>query len=269
MSNPSHLFSQEKTYIMGIVNRTPDSFSDGGRYTNLDTAVHHALHLVKDGADVLDIGGESTRPGFDTVTAEEEIERVVPLIKRLADETDVPISVDTYKAEVAEEAVKAGAAVLNDVWAGEKSPSTLNVAKRYEVPIILMHNQKEPQYTDVAADVCAYLQSRLDVAREMGIPEEHLIVDPGIGFGKTFEHNITVLQQLEKVVELGVPVLLGTSRKRFIGHILGTDENERMEGTLATVAYGIQKGCHIMRVHDVKEAKRLATVMDILLRKEG
>lgn len=259
----------EKTIIMGILNVTPDSFSDGGRYNVAEAAAARAKEMVMQGADIIDIGGESTRPGFTKISAEEEVSRVVPMIKAVAQEVRVPISIDTYKAEVAKQAVEAGAHIINDIWGAKAEPRIAEIAAYYEVPIILMHNRDNMNYHSLIADMIADLYESVKIAKAAGVRDENIILDPGIGFAKTAEHNLEVMQNLEKFTILGYPLLLATSRKTFIGHVLDLPVDERMEGTGATVCLGIQKGCDIVRVHDVLEMARMAKMMDAMLGKGG
>ncbi|GAA0320608.1 dihydropteroate synthase [Bacillus carboniphilus] len=253
-----------KTLIMGIVNVTPDSFSDGGQYNSISGAVEHAERLVAEGADILDIGGESTRPGHEPVSVQEELDRVIPVIKALSKRVSVPISIDTYKAEVAKRAIEAGATIINDIWGAKAEPEIAKVAKEFQVPIILMHNRPNRDYLNFMEDAIKDLQDSIEMALSAGVPKGQIILDPGIGFAKDFAENIEMMQNLDRLVELGFPVLLATSRKRMIGHILDLPVDERMEGTGASVCYGIQKGCQLVRVHDVKEIKRMVDVMDVL-----
>ncbi|AYB40361.1 dihydropteroate synthase [Brevibacillus laterosporus] len=254
----------ERTLIMGILNVTPDSFSDGGHYNQLDAAMRHAERLVKDGADIIDVGGESTRPGSQLVSAEQELERIIPIIERLSRDIDVPISVDTYKARVADEALRAGAHIINDVWGAKKDSEMAAVAAKWNVPIILMHNREQMEYQDFFPDYIEDLQESIQLALAAGVSEEMIVLDPGIGFAKTLQQNLEAMRRLDDLVALGYPVLLGTSRKSMIGKVLDLPVEERLEGTIATVALGIEKGCHIMRVHDVKAIKRTATMMDAM-----
>ncbi|WP_372496352.1 dihydropteroate synthase [Metabacillus halosaccharovorans] len=260
---------QDKTMIMGILNITPDSFSDGGRYIDIDKAVEHAKEMIKQGADIIDIGGESTRPGSTNVTADEEIKRVIPVIKRLSKEIEVPISIDTYKAEVAKQAVEAGATIINDIWGAKADQDMAKVAAAYGVPIILMHNRDNQNYNQLIPDMIADLMESITIAKNAGVKDENIILDPGIGFAKTMDDNLVVMRNLEALVQLGYPLLLATSRKRFIGHVLDLPPTERMEGTGATVCLGIQKGCHMVRVHDVLEISRMAKMMDAMIGKGG
>lgn len=257
---------------MGVVNVTPDSFSDGGRYLDARAAVEHARHLVADGADVLDVGGESTRPGAAPVPAQEEMRRVVPVIESLCSEVATPISVDTTKAAVALAALEAGATIVNDVSAGRFDPAILGVVADAGAAYVAMHMlgeprtmQDAPRYDDVVGEVTAFLVERLEDARAAGVPEHRLMADPGIGFGKTLEHNLTLLAHLDRVVAaVGVPVLVGTSRKAFIGTILDLPVDDREEGTLATVVWAFAKGAAMVRVHDVRAATRTARLLGVM-----
>lgn len=266
---PYELSLGENTLIMGILNTTPDSFSDGGKYNHIEAAVERAKELIGHGADIIDIGGESTRPGSLYVEVEEELERVIPIISALAKEIKVPISIDTYKAEVAKRAIEAGATIINDVWGAKADPDMAKVAGEYGVPIILMHNRKKRDYAQLIPDMISDLYESITIAKQAGVKEENIVLDPGIGFAKTQEDNLDVMNALEHFTGLGYPVLLGTSRKSFIGHVLDVPPQERMEGTGATVCLGIQKGCHIVRVHDVKEIARMAKMMDAMLQRGG
>ncbi|QDP42035.1 dihydropteroate synthase [Radiobacillus deserti] len=254
---------------MGIINVTPDSFSDGGKFNEVDRAVRHAVALQEEGADLIDVGGESTRPGHTPVEEEEEIERVVPIIEAINKEVDVPISIDTFKAKTAEEAIRAGAALINDVWGAKKEPAIAEVASKFEVPLILMHNREKPSYSHLITDMMEDLKSSVAIAHEAGVPDNHIILDPGIGFAKTVEENLEVLRRIDAFQALGYPILLGTSRKSMIGSILDLPVAERDEGTGATTCYGITKGVHIVRVHNVKVNVRMARMMDAILGKGG
>jgi len=256
----------ERTLIMGILNVTPDSFSDGGRYVDPDQAVAHARELVEAGADILDIGGESTRPGSAPVEAAEELDRVLPVIRALAGECKVPLSIDTYKAEVADRAIEAGAHIINDVWGAKKDPRMAEVAANWDVPIILMHNRTNTDYTDFYRDFLNDLHESVNIAKVAGVKDDKIILDPGIGFAKSLEQNLETMRRLDELVALGYPVLLATSRKSMIGKVLDLPVDQRVEGTAATVALGIERGCHMVRVHDVKEMKRVAKMMDAMLR---
>ncbi|VXB96013.1 dihydropteroate synthase [Bacillus sp. 349Y] len=256
-----------KTLIMGILNVTPDSFSDGGKYNHIEAAVERAKEMVDMGADIIDIGGESTRPGYEPVSADEEIARVVPVIEAIASRVDVPISIDTFKAETARRAIEAGASIINDVWGAKKDPDMARVAADAGVPIILMHNRETEEYEDFVRDSIQDIQESIFLVKQAGVKDDQIILDPGIGFAKTMDDNMTMMRNLDILVSLGYPVLLGTSKKRLIGHVLDLPVDQRMEGTGATVCYGIQKGCHIVRIHDVKEMARMAKMMDALVGK--
>ncbi|BAB03812.1 dihydropteroate synthase [Halalkalibacterium halodurans] len=257
----------DRTYIMGILNVTPDSFSDGGRYVDVEAAVRHAKQMITDGADLIDIGGESTRPGHTKVEVGEELNRVIPVIEAVSAQVDVPISIDTYKAEVAEKAIKAGASIINDVWGAKADPSMAHVAAKYGVPIILMHNRDNEDYTDLMAEMIADLEESISLCKQAGVKDENIILDPGIGFAKTYEHNLEAMRRLDELTALPYPVLLGTSRKSLIAKTLHLPVDDRVEGTGATVCYGIAKGCNIVRVHDVKEMSRMAKMMDAMMGK--
>ena len=255
-----------RTLVMGILNATPDSFSDGGRYVRLDEAVEHGLRLIAEGADIIDVGGESTRPGAKAVTTEEELYRVLPIIRTLSAASDVPISIDTYKPEIARAALESGAAMLNDVWGGRRNRAMLELAAKWGVPICLMHSRQEAIYGDLMAELTADLKVSVALAHAAGVRSENIILDPGIGFGKTWEHNLQVMKNLADITSLGYPVLLGTSRKSFIGKVLDLPVGDRKEGTAATVAYGITRGVRLVRVHEVATMVRVARMTDALLR---
>jgi dihydropteroate synthase len=261
----------QRTLIMGIVNVTPDSFSDGGCYRQVEAAVRHAHRLVADGADIIDIGGESTRPygNNQPVTAQEEMDRVLPVLERLIREISVPISLDTYKPATAEAALKMGVHMINDVWGLQQDVAMAAVVAKYQVPLIVMHNQEQPGYQDLLKEVNQFLLKSIRIAEQAGIAKENIIIDPGIGFGKTRTDNIKLIRHLRLLEELDCPILLGTSRKAFIGTTLGgLPPAERVEGTAATVAIGIANGADIVRVHDVKEMVRVARMTDALIREE-
>ena len=259
----------ERTLVMGILNVTPDSFSDGGRFNTVEGAVRRASAMEKDGAHIIDIGGESTRPGHEPVSEKEEIERVVPIIQAIHNEVDLPISIDTYKAEVARKAIEAGASIINDVWGAKKEPAIAEVAAEYNVPVILMHNRNDRNYTSLIDDMKADLEESINIAKQAGVKEENIVLDPGIGFAKAKEENLAVMRNLHQFEAMGYPLLLGSSRKSFIGTILDLPKDERMEGTGATVCYGIAQGVHIVRVHDVKSIARMTKMMDAMMGKEG
>lgn len=259
----------ERTHIMGIVNVTPDSFSDGGQFLDVDWAVDHALKMIDEGVDFIDVGGESSRPGSDPVSIVEEAKRVIPVIERLTAKSRVPISIDTYKSEVAEKALEAGAVMVNDISAMTFDARMLEVAVNKKASVVLMHMkgspktmQVNPEYDDVVAEVRQHLAAQAKRAVERGI--EQVIIDPGIGFGKSLYHNLSLIKNLKEFGELGFPILVGPSRKSFIGRLLDLPVNERLEGTAAAVTACILNGAAIVRVHDVKEMKRVAKVADAL-----
>lgn len=256
-----------RTFIMGILNITPDSFSDGGDFFALEKALNRAKAMVLEGADIIDVGGESTRPGYVMISDEEELARIVPVIKMLAKEINVPISIDTYKSQVAEEAIKAGAHIVNDIWGLKKDPKMAEIVAKYQVPVIIMHNQEDTIYQgDIMEEIKRSLQASIDLALKAGLHKENIILDPGICFGKDLEQNMTVMARLAELNELGYPLLLGTSRKSMLGKILDLPPKERLEGTIATTVMGIMQGIDIIRVHDVKENRRAAMVSDAILR---
>ena len=256
---------KKETVIMGILNVTPDSFSDGGKYGRIDAALKRAEEMLRDGAKIIDVGGESTRPGHIPISLEEELERTVPVIKALTRELGCTVSIDTYKAGVAEEAILAGAQIINDIWGAKREPYIADVAAKHGVPIILMHNREHAEYEGNFMDeVIADLEESVGVAIAAGVAHDNIWLDPGIGFARNAIQNIWTMQGLDRISEMGYPVLLGTSRKSLIGNVLGLPVEERLEGTGATVCYGIEHGCHIMRVHDVKEIARMAKMMDVL-----
>ncbi|WP_427138885.1 dihydropteroate synthase [Psychrobacillus psychrodurans] len=254
----------KETIVMGILNVTPDSFSDGGKFNEIEAAVTRAKQMVADGAKIIDVGGESTRPGYTLITDEEEIARVVPVIKAIRAEVNAVISIDTYKSAVAKAAIIAGAHVINDIWGAKREPKIAKVAAEYGVPIILMHNRDNEEYTDFWSNAKQDLVESIQITKAAGVPDEHIWLDPGIGFAKSTTQNILMMQHLNELVDMGYPVLLATSRKRLIGNVLNLPVDERMEGTGATVCYGVQVGCHMVRVHDVKEMSRMTKMMDVL-----
>ncbi len=266
----------DRTLVMGILNVTPDSFSDGGRFLDSRQAIEQGLQMVRDGAEIIDVGGESSRPGADVVPAEEELKRVVPVIKALSRETDCLLSVDTRKARVAQEALAAGAHIINDITALTFDPSMPAVARDSGAGVILMHMrgdpktmQIEPKYGNVVKEVAGYLRGRIRQLKEQGVLTDAIAVDPGIGFGKTVEHNVSLLARLDELAGLGRPVVVGLSRKSFIGKITGREVQDRLPGSLAAMAYAIRRGAHVIRVHDVKESCDVARLVDILRREES
>jgi len=260
-------FSKE-TIVMGILNVTPDSFSDGGQYNSVEQAVARTREMVEQGAKIVDIGGESTRPGYTPITDEEEIERVVPVIRAIR-EAGLPVflSIDTYKSAVAKAALEAGVDILNDIWGVRRDPGIAKLAAEYGAPLILMHNREAASYQDFWPDAKADLLESLEIAKDHGVHEEQIWLDPGIGFGKNTTQNILMMRHLPDLVAMGYPVLLATSRKSLIGNVLKLPVEERIEGTGATVSFGIDKGVHMVRVHDVKELVRTTRMMDVLVGK--
>ena len=254
-----------RTHVMGVVNVTPDSFSGDGLGLDADAAVEQGLQMVRDGADVLDVGGESTRPGHTPVAVEEEIARTQEVVRRLARESGVPVSIDTYKLAVGRAAVDAGAAMLNDIWGLTRSPEIAELAARRGCALVVMHNQDGTDYEDdLMSEIKRFLGEAVRRALDAGVPRERVIVDPGIGFGKTAAHNWEVLRRLAELKELGQPILVGTSRKSFIGKLLDQPPQERVDGTLATVVVAALRGADIVRVHDVKPIVRAVRVADML-----
>ena len=250
---------------MGILNVTPDSFSDGGKWNNMDAALKHTEQMIAEGCDILDIGGESTRPGYTLLSDEEEISRVVPVIEAVKSRFDVPISLDTYKSNVAKAGLKAGADLINDIWGCKYDPEMASVIAEAGVPCCLMHNRKEAVYNDYLNDVLDDLRECVRIAKAAGVADDRIILDPGIGFGKTYENNLELMNHVEILQQLGYPVLLGTSRKSMIGLTLDLPAAERVEGTIVTTVMGVMKGCCIVRVHDVKENKRAVAMTEKLL----
>ena len=245
-----------QTYIMGILNVTPDSFSDGGKFDQLDTALYQAEKMLKEGADIIDIGGESTRPGFAYVPAEEEIERTIPVIEGIRKRFDTVISIDTYKAETARAAIKAGASLVNDVWGLKRDDEIANVIAQAKVACCLMHNRTNTEYVHFMQDMKADLEESMELARKAGISKDQIILDPGVGFAKSVEQNLEAIGKVGELLEFGCPVLLATSRKSVIGKTLDLEVDQRLEGTLVTTVMGVMAGCSFVRVHDVKENKR-------------
>jgi len=256
----------KRTYIMGILNVTPDSFSDGGRFNDMSEAIKRAEEMVAQGADIIDIGGESTRPGHASVSEEEEIKRVIPVVEALSKVIKIPISVDTYKGRVAELALEAGAAMINDVWGFKKDEYIARIAAKYNVPCCLMHNRDNKNYDNLIQDILKDLEESIEIALKAGVKSENIIIDPGIGFAKRYNDNLKTMRNLEKLNSLGYPLLLGTSRKSMVGFALDLPVGERLEGTLATTAIGIMKGCQFIRVHDIKENKRVCAMTDAIFR---
>lgn len=258
----------ERTLIMGILNLTPDSFSDGGDYVSIDRAINHAKEMIRDGADIIDIGGESSRPGHVRISAEEELRRVIPVIKRLREETDAILSLDTIRAEVAEEAAKNGIHIINDIWGFQEDKGLASVAAKYGTAVVLMHNQNGCEYKgDIIEEISRSLMESVRIAHESGVRDDLIILDPGIGFGKTSEQNMIVMSRLEEIKSLGYPVLLAASRKTWIGKILDVPPKDREEGTIASTVLGIVQGMDILRVHNVLVNVRAAKVTDAVVRR--
>ncbi|GLK79697.1 dihydropteroate synthase [Methylopila turkensis] len=252
--------------VMGILNVTPDSFSDGGRFAAVEQAVAHATRMAADGADIIDIGGESTRPGYQPVDAEEEIRRVVPAIRAVRRTTDAPISIDTMKAAVAEAALDAGAAIVNDVWGLQRDPDIARVAAERGAPVVVMHHRTEVDPTlDIVEDMKRFLGRSIDIALRAGVPDHAICLDPGVGFGKTVEQNLIAIQQVGALAAMGFPVLLGTSRKSLIGHIIQRAPEERVHGTVATSVLGWAAGATVFRVHDIRENRDALLVAKAVL----
>ncbi|MBO5576267.1 MAG: dihydropteroate synthase [Ruminococcus sp.] len=259
---------KDHTYIMGILNVTPDSFSDGGRYSDIDNALKHTEQMIKDGADIIDIGGESTRPGYTHISPDEEMQRVCPVIERIKQNFDTPVSIDTYHHATALAAVKSGADLINDIWGLQYDNGEMAaVAAEYSVPVCIMHNRKEAVYSDFLNDVLADLSKSISIAIKAGISRDKLITDPGIGFAKSFEQNLMLTNNVEILHKLGLPILLGTSKKSMIGLALDLPADQRCEGTLVTTVFAVQKGCLFVRVHDVKENKRAVIMTEKLMGK--
>ncbi|MFC2065729.1 dihydropteroate synthase [Chloroflexota bacterium] len=261
----------ERTYVMGVINLSPDSFSGDGLGDDIEAIVAQAKRFVAEGADIIDVGGESTRPGTEPLSAgdvDDELRLVIPAIERLASELTVPISVDTYKSAVASSAVKAGAAMINDIWGLKRDPGVAQVAAEAGVPIILMANQRDaPPRVGIMAKVISDLERSVNLAMEVGIATESIIVDPGVGFGKTLEQNLEIVHRLAELKSLGLPILLGTSRKSLIGMVLDLPPDQRVEGTAATVAIGIANGADMVRIHDVREMVRVCRMSDAIIRR--
>jgi dihydropteroate synthase len=262
---------ENKSYIMGILNVTPDSFSDGGRFIIgksiiTDKVLKTVEQMIADGMDILDVGGESTRPGYVMISDEEEIARTAPVIEAVKKRFDVPISLDTYKSRVARAGIEAGADMVNDIWGFKYSPDMAKLVAETGVAACLMHNRKNTDYGNYMEDVLADLRESLDIAEKAGVPKDKIVTDPGVGFAKSYEQNLEVINKLERLKELGYPVLLGTSRKSVVGLTLDLPSSERLEGTIATTVIGRMKGASIFRVHDVKENKRALLMTDAIIR---
>lgn len=256
-------------YIMGILNVTPDSFSDGGRWNEIDKAKKHVADMIEEGASIIDVGGESTRPGHMQISVQEEIDRVVPMIQMIKENFDIPVSIDSYKSAVVEEALKAGADLVNDIWGLKYDRRVADLIAEYHVPCCLMHNREKAEYENFMDEMCQDLKESIAIAKAAGVSDNQIILDPGVGFGKTYEHNLIAINQLERLTELGYPVLLATSRKSVIGLTLDLPSDERVEGTLVTTVMGVQKKAAFVRVHDVKENMRAIRMTQAILRESG
>ena len=254
-----------KCYIMGILNVTPDSFSDGGRWNSIDNALLHAEQMISDGADIIDIGGESTRPGYTKISDDEEIERVVPFIEAIRKNFDIPLSIDSYKSRVVEAALNSGADLVNDIWGLKYDGRLAKVIAEHGAPCCLMHNRKNTDYTDFIRDVYTDLQESISIAHSAGISDENIILDVGVGFAKSYEQNLAVIDHIDGFKQLGYPILLGTSRKSVIGIALDLPVDQRLEGTLATTVIGVMKGASFIRVHDVRENARAIKMTEAIL----
>lgn len=253
------------TYIMGILNVTPDSFSDGGSYDTLDKALIHTARMIEEGADIIDIGGESTRPGYTQISDEEEMERVLPVIQAVKSRFDIPISLDTYKSRVAKAGIEAGADLINDIWGLKYDAGMAEVIAQSGVACCLMHNRTQMEYGNFMKELLKDLEDSVTIGKAAGIQPDNMILDPGIGFAKTYEQNLEALNRLEELQRLGYPVLLGTSRKSVIGLTLHVPAEERLAGTIATTVMGVQKGCAFVRVHDVKENREAVRMTEAVL----
>lgn len=254
-----------RTYIMGILNVTPDSFSDGGKYNQLDAALRHTEEMIRDGADIIDIGGESTRPGHTVITEEEEISRVTPVIEAVKNRFDTPVSIDTYKGGVAEAALQAGADLVNDIWGFKHDQKVAELTAKYNAACCLMHNRHEAVYENFLEDMVKDMEECVRIAKNAGVADDKIILDPGVGFGKTYENNLEAIHHVEVLHRLGFPILLGTSRKSVIGLTLDLPSDQRVEGTVATSVIGVMKGCAFVRVHDIKENYRAIRMTEAIL----
>lgn len=258
--------TKNECYIMGILNVTPDSFSDGGRWNDLEKAKQHTADMIAEGAAIVDIGGESTRHGHVQISVQEEIDRVVPMIEMVKKNFDVPVSIDSYKSQVVEAALKAGADLVNDIWGLKYDRHVADLIAEYQVPCCLMHNREKAEYTSFLDEMCRDLRDSVEIARAAGVKDEQIILDPGVGFGKNYEHNLIAIHHLERLTQLGYPVLLATSRKSVIGLTLDLPTEERVEGTLVTTVFGVQKHASFIRVHDVKENMRAIRMTQAIMR---
>lgn len=257
--------TSKECYIMGILNVTPDSFSDGGKWNNIERAKWHTRDMINEGAAIIDVGGESTRPGHQQITVQEEIERVVPIIEMIKSNFDIPVSIDSYKSQVVEAALEAGADMVNDIWGFKYDAKVAELTAKYGVPCCLMHNREKAQYKDFLKEVLEDLQESINIALKAGVSEDKIILDPGVGFAKSYEQNLSIIKHLESLGKWGYPVLLATSRKSVIGHTLDLPTDQRVEGTIATTIIGMQKGASFVRVHDIKENMRAMKMAKAIL----
>ena len=258
-------YTNNHTYVMGILNVTPDSFSDGGKWNNPDMALKHTEQMLKDGADIIDVGGESTRPGYTMISDDEEIERVLPVIEAIKNNFDVPVSLDTYKSKVAMAGIAAGVDLINDIWGLKYDSEMASVIADAKIPCCIMHNRKEPLYTSFVKDMISDIRDSIEIGLKAGITEDKIILDPGVGFAKTYEQNLIAIRQIDKICKLGYPVLLGTSRKSVVGLTLDLPKDERVEGTLVTSVIAAQNRCMFVRVHDVKENVRAIKMTEAIM----
>lgn len=258
--------TKHQVYVMGILNVTPDSFSDGGKWNNMDAALFHTKQMIEEGASIIDVGGESTRPGYTKISDEEEIERTAPIIEAIRARFDIPISIDTYKSKVANAAIEAGADLVNDIWGLKYDDKMAEVIAKYQVACCLMHNRTSSDYDNFIEDMLKDLRESIAIAKWAGIADDKIMLDPGVGFAKSYENNLEAIRQVGRLTELGYPILLGTSRKSVIGLTLDADRDERVEGTIATSVYGLMQGCAFFRVHDVKENLRALRMTQAILK---
>ena len=258
-------YTNNHTYVMGILNVTPDSFSDGGKWNNPDMALKHTEQMLKDGADIIDVGGESTRPGYTMISDDEEIERVLPVIEAIKNNFDVPVSLDTYKSKVAMAGIASGVDLINDIWGLKYDSEMASVIADAKIPCCIMHNRKEPIYTSFIKDMISDIRDSIEIGLKAGITEDKIILDPGVGFAKTYEQNLIAIRQIDKICKLGYPVLLGTSRKSVVGLTLDLPKDERVEGTLVTSVIAAQNRCMFVRVHDVKENVRAIKMTEVIM----
>lgn len=257
---------KDDTYIMGILNVTPDSFSDGGKFNHMEAAVEHTKQMIEEGAAIIDVGGESARPGYTMIPDEEEISRVVPVIRAIKEKFDIPVSIDTYKSAVAEAAIEAGADLVNDIWGLKYDPKMAEVIAHHKVACCLMHNRDNMDYGNFMDDMLKDLRETVAIAKSAGIEDDKIILDPGVGFAKSYENNLVAIREVGRMHELGYPILLGTSRKSVVGLTLDTTKDERVEGTIVTTVYGVQQNCAFVRVHDVKENMRAIRMTQAIMR---